>query len=325
MDSNKRTFTQALAGAALLAAAPRIATAQPAWPTRPVRLVIPFGVGGGSDVAARLLAQELSTRWGQQVIVENKPGADTSIAASEVQRAAPDGYTLLMTINSTLTLTPHTMKVAYDPMGDFTYVGQLTDVPLVVMVPDALPVKTFGEFVEYARARPGQINAGGAATLTQLLAEQLSRETGAKLTWIMYKSGAEITRALLSNEVHLGADAPAQNLPHIQAGKIRALAATGSARMSMLPDVPTFRELGIRAPLVTLQHYLLAPRGLPPALLTRMQQDVQAVLASAAVREKLAGFGFQARWLDGAEAFKNVQAQHATTADLVRQAGLKPQ
>ena len=326
MDTTKRIFARAIASAALIAATPLLATAQSTWPTKTVRLVIPFGVGGGSDVAARLLAQDLSTRWGQSVIVDNKPGADTVIAASEVQRAVADGYTLLMTINSTLTMTPHTMaKVPYDPFTDFTYIGQLTDVPLILIANDAVPVKTFGEFLQYARSRPGQLNTGGAATVTQLMAEQLSKEAGLKLTWVMYKSGAEITRALLSHEVEFGADAIAQNLPHLQSGKMRALAVNTRARTSTLPDVPTFQELGIRAPLVTLQHLMLAPRGLPPALLARIQGDVQAALSSAALREKLLGIGFQSSWLEGAEALKVIQAQSATTAELVRNLGLKPQ
>lgn len=326
MDTTKRMLTWAIAGAALVAAAPLAATAQPAWPTKAVRLVIPFGAGGGSDVAARVFAQDLSTRWGQTVIVDNRPGGDTVIAASEVQRATPDGYTLLMTINSTLTMTPHIMaKVPYDPMNDFTYIGQLTDVPLIVMASKEVPVKTWGEFVQYARVRPGQLNAGGAATVTQLLTEQLSREAGIKLTWVMYKSGAEITRALLSHEVHLGADAVAQNLQHIQSGAVKALAVNTRTRTSTLPEVPTFQELGIRAPLVTLQHLMLAPRGLPPAVLTKIQGDVQAMLSSAAVREKLLGIGFQASWLEGAEALKVIQAQSTTTGELVRNLGLKPQ
>lgn len=326
MDTTKRIFSRAIACAALLATAPMVATAQPSWPTKPVRLVIPFGAGGGSDVAARMLAQDLSARWGQQVIVDNKPGGDTVIAASEVQRAAPDGYTLLMTINSTLTMTPHTMaKVPYDPMNDFTYIGQLTEVPLIVMANQGVPVKTWGELVQHARTRPGQLNVGGAATVTQLLTEQLSRESGIKLTWVMYKSGAEITRALLSQEVQFGTDAIAQNLPHIQSGTVKALAVNTRTRMSTVPEVPTFQELGIRAPLVTLQHYMLAPRGLPSAVLTKIQGDVQASLASAAVREKLLAIGFQSSWLDGAEALKVIQAQSATTAELVRILGLKPQ
>ena len=326
MDKTKRMFARAVAGAALVAAAPLVATAQPSWPTKPVRIVIPFGVGGGSDVWARMLAQDLSTRWGQQVIVDNKAGGDTVIAASEVQRAAPDGYTLLMTINTTLTLTPHMMaKVPYDPTNDFTYIGQLTEVPLIVMVGQAVPVKTWGEFVQYARTRPGQINAGGAATVTQLLTEQLAREAGIKTTWVMYKSGAEVTRALLSQEVHYGSDGIAQNLPHIQSGTVKALAVNTRTRTSTLPDVPTFQELGIKAPLVTLQHVLLAPRGLPPAVLTKIQGDVQASLASAAVREKLLGIGFQSSWVEGAESLKVIQAQSATTAELVRNLGLKPQ
>ncbi len=326
MNTTKRMFARAIAAAALVAAAPLMATAQPSWPTKPVRLVIPFGAGGGSDVAARMFAQDLSTRWGQQVIVDNKPGGDTVIAASEVQRAAPDGYTLLMTINSTLTMTPHMMaKVPYDPMNDFTYIGQLTEVPLIVMAAKDVPVKTWGELVQYARSRPGQLNAGGAATVTQLLTEQLSKEAGVKLTWVMYKSGAEITRALLSQEVQFGADAIAQNLQHIQVGAVKALAVNTRTRTSTLPDVPTFQELGIRAPLVTLQHHMLAPRGLPPAVLTKIQGDVQAMLTSAAIRDKLLGIGFQSSWLEGSEALKVIQAQSATTGELVRNLGLKPQ
>lgn len=326
MDKNKRMLAHAIAAAALFATVPLVATAQTAWPTKTVRLVIPFGAGGGSDVAARMFAQDLSTRWGQTVIVDNKPGGDTVIAAAEVQRAAPDGHTLLMTINSTLTLTPHTMaKVPYDPMNDFTYVGQLTDVPLIVMVHQAAPVKTWGEFVQYARTRPGQLNAGGAATVTQLLTEQLAREAGIKTTWVMYKSGAEVTRALLSQEVQYGSDGIAQNLPHIQAGTLKALAVNTRTRTSTLPDVPTFQELGIKAPLVTLQHLMLAPRGLPSAVLTKIQGDVQAMLASASMREKLHGIGFLSSWVEGAETLKGIQAQSATTAELVRNLGLKPQ
>ena len=169
------------------------------------------------------------------------------------------------------------------------------------------------------------MNAGGAATVTQLLTEQLSKETGIKLAWVMYKSGAEITRALLSQEVQFGADAIAQNLPHIQSGTVKALAVNTCTRVGTLPEVPTFQELGIRAPLVTLQHHMLAPRGLPPAVLSKIQGDVQASLASAAVREKLLGIGFQSSWLEGGEALKVIQAQSAMTAELVRNLGLKPQ
>lgn len=326
MDKKKRMLARAIAAAALFAVAPLVATAQTAWPTKTVRLVIPFGAGGGTDVAARMLAQELSTRWGQPVIVDNKPGGDTIIAAAEVQRSAPDGHTLLITINTTLTLTPHMMaKVPYDPTNDFTYIGQLSEVPLIVMVHQSLPVKTWGEFVQYARARPGQLNAGGAATVTQFLTEQLARETGIKTTWVMYKSGAEVTRAMLSQEVQYGSDAIVQNLTHIQAGGLRALAVNTRTRTSLLPDVPTFQELGIKAPLVTLQQVMLAPRGLPPAVLTKIQADVQAVLASATMREKLLGIGFLSSWVEGGETLKTIQAQSVTTAELVRALGLKPQ
>ena len=326
MNTTKRSFARAIACAALVAAAPLVATAQTTWPTKPVRLVIPFGAGGGTDLAARMLAQDLSTRWGQQVIVDNRAGGDTVIAASEVQRAAPDGHTLLMTINTTFTLTPHMMaKLPFDSTNDFTYIGQITEVPLIVTVHQSLPVKTWGEFVQYARTRSGQLNAGGAQAVTQLLTEQLSQEAGIKMTWVMYKSGAEVTRALLSQEVQYGSDSIAQNLQHIQSGTMKALAVNTRTRTSTLPDVPTFQELGIKAPLITLQHVILAPRGLPPALLTKIQGDLQASVTSAAMREKLLGIGFQASWLEGSESLKLVQAQSATTAGLVRSLGLKAQ
>ena len=326
MDTTKRRFALAIAGAALVAGAPLVATAQAAWPTKPVRIVIPFGAGGGTDVTARMLAQDLTTRWGQQVVVDNKPGGDTVIAAAEVQRAAPDGHTLLMTINTTLTLTPHMMaKVPYDPMNDFTYIGQLAEVPLIVMVHQSVPAKTWGEFVQYARTRPGQLNAGGAQAVTQLLTEQVAREAGVKTTWVMYKSGAEVTRALLSQEVQYGSDGIVQNLPHIQAGTLKALAVNTRTRTGLLPDVPTFQELGIKAPLVTLQQVMLAPRGLPPAVLTKIQGDVQAAFASAALRERLLVIGIQSAWIEGSESFKIIQAQSATMAELVRNLGLKAQ
>ncbi len=167
MPMTRRSITAVLAGCTLLFTA--LSAHAQSWPSRPVRLVIPFGAGGTADITARTIAQKLSEKWGQQVVVDNKPGGDTVIAAGEVQRAAPDGYTLLLAINSTLTLTPHTMKVAYDPVNDFVIIGQTTVVPMLLLVPESTPAQSLPELISLARAKPGVLNTGGPVTATQRL------------------------------------------------------------------------------------------------------------------------------------------------------------
>ena len=180
MPMTRRSLTAIFAGCTFLLST--ISAYAQSWPSRAVRLVIPFGAGGTADITARTIAQKLSERWGQQVVVDNKPGGDTVIAAGEVQRAAPDGYALLLAINSTLTLTPHTMKVAYDPVNDFVIIGQTTAVPMLVLVNESTPAQSISELISLARAKPGDLNAGGPATVTHLLLEQFAREAKIKFT-----------------------------------------------------------------------------------------------------------------------------------------------
>ncbi|MFD0668319.1 Bug family tripartite tricarboxylate transporter substrate binding protein [Ramlibacter sp. MAHUQ-53] len=325
MTRISRRLAACAAGFALLAPVLAAHAQSPAWPARSVRLVIPFGAGGTADVTARTIAQQLSERWGQQVIVDNKPGGDTVIAAAEVQRAAPDGYTLLMAINSTLTLTPHTLKVPYDPMTDFTFIGQATDVPMLVLVPDAFPARSVSELVDQARAKPGALNSGGPATVTQLVQEQFAREAKVKFTWVPYKSGPDVTKALLGGEIQVGVDAVVNNLPHLQSGKLRALAVTTPVRLKTLPQVPTLQEQGIRDQRISLSHIVLAPKGLPKVVQDRIQADLQFVMNKPDVVDKLAALGVQAAWRDGAELARSVQVESAATGALVRELGLRPQ
>ena len=251
MKKQFKTLLGALLSASMLIFG--LNAAAQSWPNRTVRLVIPFGAGGTADVTARVIAQDLSQRWGQQVLVDNKPGGDTVIAAAEVLRAAPDGYTLLMAINSTLTLTPHTLaKVPYDPVNDFTYVGQLTSVPMLLLVSDTSLAKNLNDLIDMAKARPSDLNAGGPATVTQLLLEQFARQAKIKFTWVPYKSGPDTTKALMGGEIQLAVDAVPNNLPFIQNGKFKALAVTTPSRLSTVPHVPTMRELGMKDPRVSL-------------------------------------------------------------------------
>jgi len=323
MKKQFKTLLGALLSASMLIFG--LNAAAQSWPNRTVRLVIPFGAGGTADVTARVIAQDLSQRWGQQVLVDNKPGGDTVIAAAEVLRAAPDGYTLLMAINSTLTLTPHTLaKVPYDPVNDFTYVGQLTSVPMLLLVSDTSPAKNLNDLIDMAKARPSDLNAGGPATVTQLLLEQFARQAKIKFTWVPYKSGPDTTKALMGGEIQLAVDAVPNNLPFIQNGKFKALAVTTPSRLSTLPNVPTLLELGMKDQRVSLSHIMLAPRGMTPALLKKIQSDVQASVTSDAVKDKLLSLGVQTNWRDGVELAKSVQLESIATATLVQELGLKP-
>ena len=317
-----RSITAIIAGCTLLLSA--IPAYAQSWPLRTVRLVIPFGAGGTADITARTIAQKLSEKWGQQVVVENKPGGDTVIAAAEVQRAAPDGYTLLLAINSTLTLTPHTMKVTYDPVNDFVIIGQTTVVPMLVLVNESTPAQSISELISLARTKPGELNAGGPATVTHLLLEQFAREAKIKFTWVPYKSGPDTTKALLGGEIQVGVDGVINNLPFIQSGKLKALAVSTSTRLKTLPQVPTLLEQGIRDQRISLSHVMLAPRGLPKLIVDKLKSDLQAVLGSADVNEKLTNVGIQAAWIDGDNLAKSFPAESEVTGALVRELGLKP-
>lgn len=322
MPLTRRSITAVFAGCTLLFTA--LSACAQSWPSRPVRLVIPFGAGGTADTTARTIAQKLSEKWGQQVVVDNKPGGDTVIAAGDVQRAAPDGYTLLLAINSTLTLTPHTMKVAYDPVNDFVIIGQTTVVPMLLLVPESTPAQSLSELISLARAKPGVLNAGGPATVTHLLLEQFAREAQVKFTWVPYKSGPDTTKALLGGEIQVGIDGVMNNLPHVQSGKLKALAVSTPTRLKTLPQVPTLLEQGIRDQRITLSHVVLAPRGLPKPIQDKLKADLQAVVGSADVVEKLTNVGIQAAWVDGDSLAKSYPAQSEVTGALVRELGLKP-
>ncbi|MDB5851672.1 MAG: tripartite tricarboxylate transporter substrate binding protein [Rhodoferax sp.] len=316
-----RRATTVLAVCTFLLAA--VSAQAQSYPSRPVRLVLPFGAGGSADVVARTIAQKLSDKWGQQVVVDNKPGGDTVIATAEMQRAAPDGYTLLLGINSTLTLTPHTMKVSYDPQNDFTIIGQTTAVPMLILVNETVPVKSLAELISLARGKPGELNAGGPATVTRLLQEQFAREARIKFTWVPYKSGPDTTKALLGGEIQVGVDGVINNLAFVQSRKLKALGVSTPTRLKTLPDVPTFMEQGIRDQRITLSHVMMGPRGMPRPIVDKLKADLQEVLALPDLNDKLTGVGIQAAWIDGDTLAKSFQTESAVTAALVKELGLQ--
>ena len=298
---------------------------QPAWPTKPVRWIVPWGAGGAADVLARNVTQKLSERWGQQVIVDNKPGGNTIVAAQEAMRAAPDGYTLFMPIAATLTTNPFMYsKLPYDPARDFTPIGFIANLPLILLASNGAPAKTLPELIELAKKSPDTVTLGTAAG-SQLQAEQWMRDWGVKFRLIMYKSGIDTTKALLASEIDLAIDAVPGNVGHIKAGKMKGLAVTAARRMPMVADVPTLDELNLKHTEPPIWHALVGPAGLSSALQSKIYADLQAVLAIPELRDKLVNeMGFEMLPpMGGQELMSKVARESAVVAPLVKELGLK--
>ena len=301
-----------------------IAQAQTTFPTKPVRLIVPFPAGGPSDVLGRVVAQKLSERWGQAVLVDNKPGASTVIGAVEAARAPADGYTLFMPIDSTLTMNPHLFsKLSYHPIKDFTHITLLATQSLVLLATDRTTATSVKDLIAEAKAQPGAINYGSGTISTQLAGEMFKKAAGVNLTLVPYKGSAETMKGLLTGEIQTSFDGIAPNLPHIKSGKFKALATTGLQRSPALPDVPTLHELGVRNFQVSVWLGLSAPAGTPPAVVRKIQTDLRAIMAMADVKDKLLPLGMEAVSSSTEEFEKTIQADSARFAPIIKELGLK--
>ena len=283
-----RALSRLLVGA-LAAGFAITAAAQTAFPSRPVRLVVPYPAGGGIDLLARGLAQQLSQRWSQPVVVENKPGGGTLPAAQDVARAAPDGHVILMTSDATLTINPHLYaRLPYDPVRDFAPVTQLVFLHQMLLANVAVPAGNVAELVAFARAKPGALAYGsyGNGSQPHLAMETLKSATGIDVLHVPYKGIPQVLPALIGNEVQLTFSGAASGGPHLRAGRVKALAVGGTARLPAFPEVPTFAEQGY--PQVPAQAWfgLVVPAATPRAVIERIQQDARAVLTEPAFRER---------------------------------------
>jgi tripartite-type tricarboxylate transporter receptor subunit TctC len=276
----------------VLAAASALAGAQSTFPARPVRMVVGFSPGGGTDIIARLVAQKLGERWGQPVVVENRPGASGNIGAEVVARSAPDGYSLLMAFSSHAS-DPALSKLPFDIKRDFTSITLVGSAPLVIVVHPALPAKTLGELLDYARAHPGAIKFGssGVGTPVHLAGELMMQLTGIKMVHVPYKGIAPAMAAILGGEIQLTYAAVLSGLQHFKSGRLKPLAVASRTRFPALPDVPTTAEAGLTGYEIDFWYALLGPGGMPPALVDRIQRDVAALLNAPEMKESLAAQG----------------------------------
>src|SRR5688500_17981218 len=276
----------ALAACLLLACG--IAGAQ-RYPEKPVRMVVPFQPGGGSDTVGRALARGMSERFGQQVVVENRVGAAGSIGAEFAAKALADGYTILLGSTSELTQYPIVNpKVRYDPVRDFAPVGLVATVPLVFVIHPALPASSVQEFIRLARARPGQIDFGsaGVGATTHLAVEHFILLTGVKLNHVPYKGSPQATADLVAGQIQTAIPTLPSAIGFIQANRLKALAVSTERRVPGLPDIPTMQEAGVKGYVNVLWTGLLAPRGTPAAIVKQLHGEIATALENADVRDR---------------------------------------
>jgi len=278
---------------AALAVAASSALAQ-SWPSKPIRLIVPFTPGGSQDVIGRLFAQKAGDALGQQIVVENKAGAGGQIATQEVARSAPDGYTLLLSTGAQMAIEPSLRpNVGYAPLKDFVHVIHLADAPLVLLAVPALPVSNVRELIAYSKANPGKINTAstGNGTYTHLTLELFKNATGADLTHIAYKGAAPAFTDMLGGQVQTMFTTTASAQPYTSTNRLKALAVTSKKRSPLLPATATFAEQGVPQLDVSVWIGIAAPAGTPPAVVERLSAGFNKALASPEVKEKLAALG----------------------------------
>ena len=326
---NRKRFVNALGGLAaalaLLAAAPS-AIAQP-YPNKPVRIVIGFGPGSGTDILARMLAEELQQALGQPFIVDNKPGAAAQIAAQAVAKSPADGYTLFLTSNSSHSVNPHIFKkLPYDPIADFTPIGGVAYFPFILAVNADVPARTPQEFVAYARANKGKINYAYGTSAVQIPAEALNRLMKLEATGVPYKSSPPALIDVVGGQAQFLVVDLASARPHLQSGRLRALAVTTSKRTALAPDLPTIEEtLGLRDFDLAAWTGLFGPAGLPKDVQDKLSATLLQIMAKPALRERINTMGAEPTPSDIPTFTALVKRQLELWGKKVADAGIQPE
>jgi tripartite-type tricarboxylate transporter receptor subunit TctC len=319
------TMTRRLLGGLFLAATMgSSALAAEPYPSKPIRLVLPFAAGGQSDVVARLVAERLAAALGQPLVVDNVAGAGGMIAASTVARAAPDGYTLFLPNASTLTIAPYLQKGAVVSPTTFTPITTVSQFPLVLVVNSASPYKSLADIVQAAKANPDKLSVGspGYGTTPHLVSELLKREAGISLTHVPYKGGAPALNELLAGRIDLYFEAPATLSPHIASGKLRPIAVTSRSRMPSLPDVPTVAQQGLTK--LTLESWsaFVAPPNTPAEIVTRLRTELAKVMKSEEIVAKLRERGFDATTSTPDELARMIRDEGRAWSQLIKERGI---
>jgi tripartite-type tricarboxylate transporter receptor subunit TctC len=322
MKISRRTL--ALAAAAVVAA-PSIALAQAGYPARPVRIVVPYPPGGSVDPVARMIGEKLTGLWGQQVVIDNKPGASTIIGTDAVAKAAPDGYTFLLTASTHVSNPLLFNNLPYDSARDFVPVAPLYKAEFVLVANPSVKGATLQEFIADAKTRPNQYSyaSAGSGNANHMAAELFSMMTGTKLLHVPYKGGGPLLTDLISGQVQLYFAVPVAVIPHLQSGKLKAFATTAETRLPLMPNVPTFKEAGL--PGFGMRSWLgvFAPANTPANIVHKVSADIAKVLAMPDVREKLQSQG-QIPFIATPEQFATINKEDtAEFARVIKAANIK--
>ena len=295
------------------------------YPSKPVRLVVPFAAGSATDAMGRLLAHELSRRLGQNVIVENRAGANGLIAAVAVARSAPDGYTLFMTTNSTHGANSHLYrKLPYDPIADFVPIARTGTLPFMLVVTPKLPVANTGELIDHAKAHPGTLAYGTASTASLVGAETINHFAGIDMLQVGYKASPQALLDLTAGRFQVMVADFATAMPHVRTGKLRVLAVTTARRSALLPDVPPIAD-SLPGFDLTSWNGLFAPAGTPAQIVAKVERETLAALAQPALRDKLAAIGFEVDPMDAKRFEAYVREQITYWGKLVHAANIQPE
>lgn len=283
-----RTAVRAIVGLTL-ATLSLCTFAQDSYPSRPIRIIVPLTPGGSTDSMARLLAEKLRVSWGQPVVVENRPGANTIIGTETAARAAPDGYTLLVVSNTHDIVPLLVPNVPYDPVKSFTPVATLANARFVMLVHPSVPANTLQEFIKLAKAKPGELNFGssGSGSGAHIAGEVFNQLTGAQMQHIPYKGGAQSMTDAIGGQVQVSFNTPMIAAPYIKAGKLKGLAVTGKSRLALLPQVPTFSEAGLPDYDERAWQGVFVPAGTPKPIVDKLSTEIARILASPDVRQQL--------------------------------------
>ena len=298
-----------------------------AYPSKPIRYIVPFPAGGGQDLVVRALAPRMSEALGQTVIVDNRPGAATMVGAELAAKSPPDGYTIFNGSNTTLAINPNLYsKVPYDPLKDFAAVTQIASLPNLLVVHPSLPVRTVKELAALARNRPGQLNYGssGTGTPAQLAGVMFGDEAHAKLVHVPYRGSSQALTALISGETQMMFGSMTSTLPFVKSGRLRAIAVTGAKRSLAAPDVPTVAEAAFPGFEAVTWYGLFVPAGTPAAIVSKLNAEVVKILRAPDFRDWLVAQGADPVGSTPDELAAFVKTELVKYAKIVKDSGMRP-
>jgi len=299
------------------------------YPAKPIRLVVPFPPGGAADLTARTLGQKMGDQLGQPIVIENKPGANGVLGIDTVAKAAPDGYTIVLTDRGSLAVNPSLYaKLPYDPLKDFAYIGIVTDGPYVLVANPKLDVKTPQELVALSKAKPGTLSYAsyGVGSMAQLNLEAFNQQMGTDMLHVTYKGAGPAAQAAVAGDVSVTIAAVPAVQGFIKDGRLRALAVGSDKRFAVLPDVPTMKELGAPGDILVPTYFaLLAPAGTPPAIVEKLNAEMKKAIADSVVAERLSGAGLLPQGGTPEAMAASLKQDVPRFAELVKKIGIKPE